>query len=74
MDGVRTFPFPSFRRKPESILISSGIPIKSKMDPGMRRDDEQKPDSGSTHIRVLFGTTTFQMWIPCRRTSLCCTG
>jgi len=42
MGGVRAFPFSSFRRKPESILISSGIPIKSKMDPGMRRDDEQK--------------------------------
>jgi len=35
----RHHPMPSFRRKPESILL---FPAKIKMGPGLRRDDEGK--------------------------------
>jgi hypothetical protein len=31
---------PSFRRKPESIVLRAGI----RMDPGLRRDDDQERD------------------------------
>jgi hypothetical protein len=35
--SVRAHPIPSFRRKPESILLSAA---KINMGPGFRRDDE----------------------------------